>query len=465
MFKITKENQTKISVLLVNENELNSCLQPLAESDLFKGKTAELYNDLNFNNEGKVYLGIGSKDELDLRMAGFNLGKFLNSRKIKSVTINLEALNQNQQLKTFLEGLTDSQYKFEYYKLEKTELTLKEVSLINNNLDEEVVNETLNLMQGVFKARDLVNLTPIDLYPEAYANEVIKLFENTKVEVEVYNKKQIEELGMQGLISVSLGSDNEPRFIVFKYLNNKKTTKHTTVVGKGVTYDSGGYALKPANSMVSMKSDMAGSAAVVGLMHALNSNNLPVNVVGVTALTENMINGRAYKNGDVIGSMKGTTIEVINTDAEGRITLADAIYYAATKLETTEIIELSTLTGAAVSALGSNITAITTDNDDLYNKIHKAGLNAGEFNWRMPVTDEFKKSIKSDIAEIKNAVNGGGGMMTAGVFLSHFAEEVPFIHLDIAGPSFGNGYKHLPKGASGVGVKTVYNYLKEVNNL
>ena len=160
--------------------------------------------------------------------------------------------------------------------------------------------------------------------------------------------------------------------------------------------------------------------------------------------------------------MKKTTIEVVNTDAEGRITLADAIYYAATKLETSHIIEISTLTGAAVVALGNHITGITTEDDKLYEEIHKAGLKAGEFNWRMPITKQLKESVKSDIAELKNAVPGGGGMMTAGIFLNHFAEDVPFIHLDIAGPSFGKPYKHLPNGASGIAVKTMYNY--SINN-
>src|SRR5690554_5971655 len=172
------------------------------------------------------------------------------------------------------------------------------------------------------------------------------------------------------------------------------------------------------------------------------------------ALTENLINGEAFKNGDVISSMKGTTIEVINTDAEGRVTMADAIYYAATKLKSESIVELSTLTGACVVALGGEITGITTKDDELYNVIHEIGNEVDEFNWRMPITKSLENSVVSDIAEIKNATTGGGGMMTAGIFLNHFAEDIPFIHLDIAGPSFGSNNKNAPKGATGVSVKT-----------
>jgi len=462
MINITKDKNFKVVVNFLDENKFTDDLKVLKEKELFKGKAGEVYNNLDLNNEGLIYVGLTNNDLENLRMSGFNLGKLLNSRKINEVTLNVKQINDGETLQAILEGLIDSQYNFNYYKVDKKEKESKELSFINLKVDEEVINNTYNLMKGVFEARDLVNLAPIDLYPESYANRVLELFKDTKVEVEVLNKEQIEKLGMKGLLAVNKGSIHEPKFIIYRFLNNPKTDKHLTVVGKGVTYDSGGYALKPATSMASMKSDMAGSAAVVGLMKALNDNDIKTNVVGITALTENMIDGSAYKNGDVISTMKGTTIEVINTDAEGRITLADAIYYAATKLETSHIIEISTLTGAAVVALGNHITGITTEDDKLYEEIHKAGLKAGEFNWRMPITKQLKESVKSDIAELKNAVPGGGGMMTAGIFLNHFAEDVPFIHLDIAGPSFGKPYKHLPNGASGIAVKTIYNYI--INN-
>ena len=461
MINLTKENYN-VTVKLVLENNLEDKFIKLEELKVFTGKCGEVYDDLNLENEGFIYLGLGKTLELDsLRMAGFNLGKLLLARKISNINIDLEILKE-ANLKAFFEGFVDSTYKFEFYKNKKTGVITKNVNALF--ADTKVVQDTINLMTGVFKARDLVNLTPIDLYPETYALDVIETFKNTSVEVQVFNKEEIEALNMHALLAVSKGSEKEPRFIVLKYFNNKDTDKHLTVVGKGVTYDSGGYALKPAGSMADMKSDMAGSAAVVGLFKALSLNNIKTNVVGVMALTENMIDGKAYKNGDVIKTMKGLTVEVVNTDAEGRLTLADAIYYSATKLNSTKIIELSTLTGAAVAALGSNITAITTYDDELYSAIHEAGLNVGEFNWRMPITKDFENAVKSDIAELKNAVAGGGGMMTAGIFLNNFNEDVPFIHLDIAGPSsLKSAFKHLPKGGTGVGVKTLYEYILKNN--
>lgn len=463
MFKIEKELLNEVVVNFVFKDKMPEKLITLEEKKVFTANLAETYSDLDLENKGIIYLGLGleTEDNLEqLRMTGFNLGKILNSRKIDKVSIDLINIKKGHVVQNILEGLIDSQYKFDYYKLEKTEPTLKEVSFLNVGSKDKLILETANLMKGVFKARDLVNLTPIDLYPESYANKIEELFKDTNVEVEVLNKKEIENLGMHSLLAVNKGSNKEPRFVIIKYFNNQETNKHLTLVGKGVTYDSGGYALKPATSMVNMKNDMGGSAAVVGLMYSISLNKLKTNVVGVMALTENLINGNAFKNGDVISSMKGTTIEVINTDAEGRLTLADSIYYAATKLETTKIIELSTLTGAAVVALGSHITGVTTEDEKLYEKIHEAGNIAGEFNWRMPMTEQLKTSVKSDIAELKNSVAGGGGMMTAGIFLNHFAEDKPFIHLDIAGTAFGSGYKHLPKGATGTGVKTLYHYIK-----
>lgn len=463
MFKVSYDETFNVKVVFSYNDNTN-------KDDLFKGDLAEVYNDLSLENKGLIYVGLGSiKDSLNVNdtiLAGFNVGKLLNNRRVDKVSIDFENVKNNLDdvLRLFYEGLIHSQYKFEVYKVKKTNLSLKDISLVNTGNKDEIINEVTGIMEGVKVARDFVNLAPIDLYPESYANEVVKLFKNSKVEIEVLNKKQIEQLKMDSLLSVSLGSDREPRVIVYKYFNNPETEEHLTVVGKGVTYDSGGYALKPAGSMATMKSDMAGSAAVAGLFKSLDLNQPKVNVVGITALTENLINGNAFKNGDIINSMKGTTIEVLNTDAEGRLTLADAIYYAATHFKTTKIIELSTLTGAAIVALSGGIVAMLSNNDEFANQVHQIGIDVNEFNWRMPITKDLEKAVKSDIAELKNSVAGGGGMMTAGIFLEHFAEGLPFVHLDIAGPSFGKPKSYLPNGASGVGVKTLYELLKQQQN-
>ena len=461
MFKISKGVKHNVNVIFVEDINSLEEFKKLNELNIFSAKSGEVFNNLDLKNEGNIYVGINFNETelLNTRMAGFNLGNILKQRKVSEVTLNTKELNDSN-LEALLEGLADSTYNFDFYKAVKNEQLLNELSFNDERID--LITKQLNVMVGVFKARDLVNLTPQELYPESYANMILELFKDTNVVVEVMDKKQIEELEMEALLQVAKGSNNDPRFVVLKYLPLKEQEDHITIVGKGVTYDSGGYAIKPGGSMASMKSDMAGSAAVVGLFNTIALNKPLTNVVGVMALTENMIDGKAYKNGDVISTMKKLTVEVVNTDAEGRLTLADAIYYSATKLNSKVILETSTLTGAAASALGGNITAITTKNDELYETIHQIGNEVGEFNWRMPMTEDLIERVKSDIAELKNAVPGAGGMMTAGIFLENFAEDVPFIHLDIAGPAYGNAYKHLPKGASGIMVKTFYKYL--VNN-
>jgi len=459
MFEVKYDQKGLVNVLFETNIEQ---LITLKDLKVFSGKAGEVYNNLNLENVGTIFVGTNSEDNnlLDFRMSGFNLGKLLISRKVETVSLETSSLS-DEHLKAILEGLMDSFYQFEHYKLNKNYSSLKTLIFVEEER-EALINETINLMLGIYTTRNLVNMPAIDLTPVSYANYIADLFVDTKVKVEILKKKDIEALGMHGLLAVAKGSDNPPRFVVLRYLEGKGK-EHLTIVGKGVTYDSGGYAIKPATSMASMKVDMAGSAAVVGLFDVLAKNNLKTNVVGVMALTENMIDGSAYKNGDIISTMKGTTVEVVNTDAEGRITLADAIYYAATKLKSHTILETSTLTGAVVRALGSRITGVTTNKIDLYNKIHEIGNRVGELNWLMPIYDHLREEVKSDIAEIKNSVAGGGGVMTAGIFLEHFAENKPFIHLDIAGTGYTSGYKHIPKGASGVMVKTFYEYIKENN--
>lgn len=458
MLKLTLNKEMKTEVVLLFEDKLSKEAEELKTLKLFSGKRGELFSNLNIKREGTIYLGLGDSTNLDndeLRHSGFKLNKTLISNKVLSARLNLEGFDSVAPF--IVEGILHGNYKFDQYKSNKKIDDEFELSL--HSLDEKKLAEITNLVNGVNVAKDFVNTPAFDLYPESYANKIVELFKGTNVEVEVFDKKGLEELGMKALLAVAQGSDREPRFVVMKYLP-KKDEDHITFVGKGVTYDSGGYAIKPAGSMVTMQSDMAGSAAVVGAMKAINDNKLDVNVVAVTALAENLISGKAYKNGDIISSMKGSTIEVLNTDAEGRITLADSIYYAATKLNSTKIVELSTLTGACIVALGNEVVGSTSNNDEFYNEVHEAGLRAGELNWRFPVTKAMKDSVKGTVGDLKNAIVGGAGAITAGIFLEHFAEDKPFVHLDIAGPSFGKPRLYYYNGATGVGVRTLYELVK-----
>lgn len=464
MLNIIFDKKTKTEVVLVFENNLTEGAKELKKAKLFIAKSGEVFADLNLKREGVIYLGLGSSKKVDndeLRLAGFKLAKALVSNKVAKAHLNLKGFLETETVLTHLvEGLLHSNYSFDRYKTDKKDEKDIELSLVGAKKFEHLVHEVTNLVNAVGIAKDFVNTPAIDLYPENYANQIADLFKGTNVEVEVYDKAELEKMGFKALLAVAHGSDRDPRVVVLKYMANKESEEHITFVGKGLTYDSGGYALKPAASMVTMQCDMGGSAAVVGALKAISDNNLPVNVVGIVGLVENMISGRAYKNGDIVSSLKGSTIEIGNTDAEGRVTLADTLYFAATNFNTTKIVELSTLTGACVVALGGEIVGAVSNNDRFYKEVHEAGLRAGELNWRFPITESLKKAVKGEVGDLKNSIPGGAGAITAGIFLEHFVEGKPFVHLDIAGPAYGKARSYYASGATGIGVRTLYELVK-----
>ena len=266
---------------------------------------------------------------------------------------------------------------------------------------------------------------------------------------------------MDAFYAVAKGSDKEPRFIVLKYLPEGKDVAPIALVGKSMTYDSGGYAVKPASSALTMKCDMSGGGSVVGTVYALAKNKVKKNVVAVMAACENMISGKAYVNGDIISSMKKTTIEVLNTDAEGRLTLADAIYYAVTKLKPSAVIDIATLTGACVVALGDHTTGMVTNNDELCEKLEKTSKFTGEYMHKFPVVKEMRELLKGKQGDLVNSTGRYGGAITAGLFLENFVENTPWVHLDIAGPAYvEHPYSVYTYGASGVPVRTLYYFIK-----
>lgn len=456
MVVLTMNQTYKTKIRLFDSKKEYKVLEKLKEVEVFSNKGNEIFFDLKLSREGTIYVSLNKENKEEIRSLAYRLAKRLNSEKVKQVS--LDGRGFKDVIPQIVEGLLMANYSFSYKK--ETPKFETEISLLN--VDHNLVEEITNLINGVFVTRDLVNTPAIDLYPETYANKIVELFKSTEVEVEVLGLKEIKELKMHSFLTVNVGSDNEPRFVVLRYLPNKEQKDHLTIVGKGVTYDTGGYALKPAGSMVNMHNDMAGSATVVGLFKALNDNCVKQNVVGVMALTENMISGKAYKNGDIISSMKGLTIEVGNTDAEGRLTLADALYYAATKLNTTKIIELSTLTGACIVALGTDVAGAVATDDELYNDVYKHGVENGEIIWKLPITEPLKEVVKGTFGDLKNSVLGGAGAITAGIFLTHFVEDKPFLHIDIAGPAHGKKRRYYEEGGSGFGVRTLYSYIKGI---
>ncbi|NMB08015.1 MAG: leucyl aminopeptidase, partial [Tissierellia bacterium] len=373
----------------------------------------------------------------------------------------------DKTLEAIVEGLLQSEYSFEKYLSEKkTKPSVENVYLDileeHENMAKEIIEETINLVDGIFFARDLVNEPAMYMTPGVLANTAKSQLEELGVKVDIYNKKEIEKLGMNAFLAVAEGSVNEPKLIVMNYEGDPNSEEKLALVGKGLLFDSGGYSLKPANSMVTMHSDMAGSASVIGAMKALAKNKIKKNVVGIVAACENLISGGAYKPGDIVVSMSGKSIEVLNTDAEGRLTLADALWYATKEIKADKIVDIATLTGACVVALGSVNTGAITNNKELMSNVKEASKLAGEPVWELPNNEEYKELIKGKFADLSNTGGRGAGAITAGLFLEEFVDNTPWVHLDIAGTSYlGKERGYLPKGATGVPVKTLYYLAKE----
>lgn len=437
----------------------------------FEGKAGTSFSHLGPNTDNVIIMGLGKEEKINtqsIRKAAFGAGKILAANRIREASLVVAAqgkISEKSVGQCSVEAFLHSAYSFDRYKKEAKEKYVETIGILSDECDQAAIDEAVDITRGNHIARDLVNTPSIDLYPETLAKAVKETLAGLGVKVTIYDKQQIQDLGMKAFLAVGEGSEKEPCFIVMEYLPEGADKAAITLVGKGLTYDSGGYALKPAKSMATMKSDMAGAASVIGALYAIARQGLKKNVVGVVAACENMISGRAYKNGDIVGSMKGTTIEVGNTDAEGRLTLADAIYYAATKVNSEAIIDIATLTGACVVALGDKITGATTSAPGLLEKLQAVAELTGEKIWQLPLDDDFRDMIKGDVGDLKNSVAGGGGASTAAAFLEHFTEDKPWVHLDIAGPSWADkAHGYIAAGGTGIPVKTLYNYVKRNQN-
>lgn len=321
----------------------------------------------------------------------------------------------------------------------------------------QILGEAVNL------TRRLVNTPAQDMYPESFAEEALQIAEGNELGIEIWDQAKLREQRCEALLSVSRGSSRAPRLVIMKYRGGTDDSKPLALVGKGVTFDSGGLSLKPSDGMKTMKCDMAGAATVLGAMQAIAKLKLPINVIGVMGLVENMVGPDSYKLGDVLTARSGRTIEVLNTDAEGRLVLADALNVTV-ELGAERIIDLATLTGACVVALGTEVTGVMSNDDAWCEQVLSASKQSGEYAWQLPMFPEFGKQIRSEIADIKNIGEGRwGGAITAGKFLEEFVSDVPWVHLDIAGPSFVDRAKPWSEaGASGVMLRTLVEVVRSL---
>jgi leucyl aminopeptidase len=366
------------------------------------------------------------------------------------------------------EGIGLGAYRFtKYTTVEKRpKREIEAITLCGGSGSSQQLRKSVNLGQRIAQAvaicRDAVNEPANILTPISFAGRVTEVARRHNMKVKVYDKRAIERVGMHLLGAVGRGSMNEPRFVHVAYMPKGRARKKVVFLGKGLTFDSGGLCIKPAAGMDEMKNDMAGAAAVLGLMDALGALRPAVEVHGLFVLAENMPDGNAYRPGDVIGSLDGKTVEVINTDAEGRLALADGLAYART-LRPDLIVDAATLTGACMVALGKTCSAYYATDDILADQWKSAAKEAGETFWRMPLLAELRDQLKSDIADLKHTGDRWGGSITAALFLKEFAGTTPWIHCDIAGPVVADRPKDIyPKGATGHPVLT---FLRFVENL
>lgn len=322
------------------------------------------------------------------------------------------------------------------------------------------------ISRGVILARDLVNRPGAMKTPPQLADEAVQLGERADgVVVTVFDEVQLAEQGFGGILAVGNGSDSPPRFIIMEYGAELTGVPTICLVGKGLTFDSGGLNIKTAEGMETMKNDMGGSAAVFGTVQAVAELGLPIHLVGLVPSAENMPSGRSYRPGDIVSTLSGKTIEILNTDAEGRVILSDGLHYAQ-RYAPDAIIELSTLTGAVIVALGNIATAVMSTDQDLADQLVSAGDSSGDRVWPLPLWDEYRELVKSDIADLKNLAGRGAGSITAGAFLAAFAGDFPFAHLDIAGTAWLDAPKkpYHSKGGTGAGVRLVTQYLRSLSS-
>ena len=363
------------------------------------------------------------------------------------------------------QGALISSYHFNKYRSdERRTLPLRTFNLVKPGLRktlqlERQIRLAHQLTKGVFLARDLVNEPPSRTTASYLAEQAVKHCRGPRVKVEVWTPKKIQTMGLAGLLAVNRGSHEEARFIVIHYHPKEKARKKVALIGKGITFDSGGLSLKPSKAMETMKLDMAGAAAVIGTMSVLKDLDPPVQVTGYIPTTDNLPSGTAQKPGDVIQYLNGKTVEVLNTDAEGRLILADALALAA-KENPDCMVNLATLTGACMVALGTEVGGIFGNDQLLVDKLIHAGRDAGEMLWQLPLVKEYREDIKSSVADIKNVGGSYGGAITAALFLQEFVARRPWAHLDIAGPAFADKETTLnSKGGTGFGVLTLLHFL------
>lgn len=456
--------------------EWKGFISTLMKQGEFKGELFECrlyYSHGALPAKRVLLMGLGKRGEFDLekwRGAASKGGQFIRNSGVKQFTFPIkkfDSLSEEELAESFVTGLLLGIYQFNEFKtLEREKIKeIGELIFLGEN-DEEMTRIRNGLKTGqiisesVIFARDLVNGPSNQVTPTFLAEKAQKIAKDQSMQLQVLEVDQAEAMGMGAFVAVAKGSQEPGKFIVLEY-NKGKGLDTIVLVGKGITFDSGGISIKPSENMDRMKDDMSGAAAVLATMEASSKLQLPLHLVGIMPATENLPSGKAYKPGDILKTLSGQTVEVISTDAEGRLILSDALTYSL-RYQPKAIVDLATLTGACVIALGDYAIGLFGNDESLLKRIEKASVKTGEKVWRMPLWEEYFEYLKSDVADFRNVGTRAAGAIIGGIFLSKFVEKTPWVHLDIAGPaSIEKERPYIPRGGTGVGARLLLQLLRD----
>ncbi|UCE98257.1 MAG: leucyl aminopeptidase [Dehalococcoidia bacterium] len=469
------------SDVAIVDKALRGIISRFINNGQIKGKLGEvsvIHSLGGLSADRVVIVGMGKKKELTtdrIRGTIAEVCRQLRKQRVKNIAIvnkgfRTSHISSEDSVQAMTEGALLGLYSFQKHITEKKDksIEVKKITIVTDSkadihLLENSINRGNVLAEAVILARDMVNEPANYMTPTDMVEVAARMATEHNLELTVLDEEEMRKLGMGALLGVAQGSCQEPKFIILDYKGRNGDEIDIALVGKGITFDSGGISIKPSNKMEEMKTDMAGGAAIIAATVAIARLKLKINVTAIVPAVENLPGGAALKPGDVLTAMTGKTIEIISTDAEGRLILADALGYA-NKLKAKRIVDVATLTGACQVALGSICTGAFGNNQLLLDALITAGNRAGEHMWQMPMYDEYKEQNKSDIADIKNAARGGAGAITAAQFLAEFASSTPWVHLDIAGTSIGaKERKYYTKGATGVPVRTIVNLVSAIS--
>lgn len=458
------------------DSQCKNAIRTLLEQEDFRGESGQT-EMLHLGDSAPVkrllVVGLGKRDDFTLdkaRQAAGNAVRGAQARRIKDFAVEMFGQgvldnSADELAQGITEGLILGSYQFTEYKTQDTDKLFfaRTAAILTKEEVESAVNKGMAIAKATAFVRDVAMHPSNVMTPSRLSEEAEQIAKVGGFKYRVYDRDEFEQMGMGAFAGVAMGTDEPPKFIVFEYYGGENDDPPVAFVGKGITFDTGGISIKPSKSMHEMKFDMCGAGTVLGIMHAIATLKPPINVIGIVAATENMPGGRAYKPGDILHAYNGKTIEVLNTDAEGRLALADGLAYAVKEFNPKYMVNFATLTGAAIVALGHRASALMGTDQDLIEQILEAGEYTGERCWQLPLWDDYSSELKSEVADVQNIGQKGAGTITAGAFLKEFVGDTKWAHLDIAGTAWwSEDQPYVPKGASGIGVRLMMRWLDQL---